>query len=377
MHHLAKEFAAQGFDPLVITPDENLAEAWSLDKSDGVDILRLRIPYIDDSNYIGRAVSELLLSFRMIRILRRTPLWRYRWDAIVWYSPTIFFGPLISLLKRQSNCRTYLILRDIFPEWMIDLRLINKGFRYFILKLVAKYQYYLADTIGVQSPSNLRYFPARKRFGSIHVEVLQNWLEELSDVGSSIQVESTPIRGRKIFVYIGNMGVAQSIDIFIDLADSLRHRDDIGFLFVGRGSELPRLRNLILQKQLNNILFFDEIDPSEIPGLLSQCDVGIVALDTRHKSHNIPGKFLSYVQAGLPVLARTKADSDLGNLIISEGIGRVYVGDDICELRQLAEQIIVDTGLVSMSVAAQDLSKKMFVTSVAVSQIVAAVTEDR
>ena len=113
MHHLAKEFAAQGFDPLVITPDENLAEAWSLDKSDGVDILRLRIPYIDDSNYIGRAVSELLLSFRMIRILRRTPLWRYRWYAIVWYSPTIFFGPLISLLKRQSNCRTYLILRDI------------------------------------------------------------------------------------------------------------------------------------------------------------------------------------------------------------------------------------------------------------------------
>jgi len=44
------------------------------------------------------------------------------------------------------------------------------------------------------------------------------------------------------------------------------------------------------------VVFHDEIEPSEIPGLYSQCHAGIVALDPRHKTHNLPGKFLSYMQ---------------------------------------------------------------------------------
>ena len=38
----------------------------------------------------------------------------------------------------------------------------------------------------------------------------------------------------------------------------------------------------------------DEIDPTEMPGLYAQRHVGVVALDPRHKTHNIPGKFLSW-----------------------------------------------------------------------------------
>jgi hypothetical protein len=51
------------------------------------------------------------------------------------------------------------------------------------------------------------------------------------------------------------------------------------------------------------VVFHDEIHPDEIPGLYAQCHVGMVALDPRHKTHNIPGKFLTYMQSGLPVLA--------------------------------------------------------------------------
>jgi len=104
----------------------------------------------------------------------------------------------------------------------------------------------------------------------------------------------------------------------------LKDRGDIGFLFVGRGSELPRLRVIARDRLLENVLFYDEVDSGEVPGLLAQCHIGLVALDLRHKTHNIPGKFLTYVQAGLPVLARINANNDLVGLIETEGVGRVY-----------------------------------------------------
>ena len=77
---------------------------------------------------------------------------------------------------------------------------------------------------------------------------------------------------------------------------SLYSRRDIGFLFVGRGSDARRLRTVAKARGLDNVVFHDEIDSSEIPGLYSQCHVGIVALDPRHKTHNLPGKLLSYMQ---------------------------------------------------------------------------------
>ena len=85
----------------------------------------------------------------------------------------------------------------------------------------------------------------------------------------------------------------------------------MGFLFVGRGSDAQTLRTEARALGLTNVVFFDEIDPDEIPGLYAQCDIGLVSLDRRHKTHNIPGKFLSYMRSGLPVLASVNPGNDI------------------------------------------------------------------
>jgi glycosyltransferase involved in cell wall biosynthesis len=105
---------------------------------------------------------------------------------------------------------------------------------------VARYQYSVADIIGVQTPGNLSYFEDWKKTGKKLV-VLQNWLADTKPDSCSISINRTTLAGRKIFVYAGNMGVAQGMDILIDLAEKLKDRRDIGFLFVGRGSEAKRL----------------------------------------------------------------------------------------------------------------------------------------
>jgi glycosyltransferase involved in cell wall biosynthesis len=167
------------------------------------------------------------------------------------------------------------------------------------------------------------------------------------------------------------------MDIFIELIQSLRHRDDIGFLFVGRGSELARLEAEKASRELDNVLFFGEIDPSEIPGLLAQCDVGLVALHPDHKTHNIPGKFVSYVQYGLPVLARVNGGTDLERLIEDEGVGRVYVGYSVAGLKRLAEELANDDTLrCAMSVRGRQLGRAMFSPATAARQIVAPLADD-
>ena len=109
-----------------------------------------------------------------------------------------------------------------------------------------------------------------------------------------------------------------------------------GFLFVGRVSDARHLCNDAKARGLNNVVFHDEIDPAEIPGLYNQCHVGIVALDPRHKTRNIPGKFFSYMQAGLPVLASINPGIDLAELIQREGVGRVCTDYSVDTLQRLA-----------------------------------------
>ena len=377
LRDLAQEFVLQGHELIVVVPSRGLDKPWVVELLRGVQVLRIAALRTKDIGYMRRTVSEMLLPFVMWYGIRKSPFRFVQWDAIVWYAPSIFLGLLVGVLKRSADCRSYLILRDIFPEWALDMGLLRRGLIYRFFKLVERYQYRVADIIGVQSPSNLPYLEEWERRTGRRLEVLQNWLAPAPNVGSTIDVAATSLFGRTILVYAGNMGVAQGMDIFLDLAERLMYRRDIGFLFVGRGSEVTRLRTRAEHRAMDNVVFHDEIDPSEIPGLMAQCHIGLLALAPDHKTHNVPGKFLAYVQAGLPVLARINSGNDLVDLIEREGVGLVYVGRSLDCLQSLAEELVHNrVGRESMSSRARTLAKSLFSPTRAVKQIVAALAND-
>lgn len=375
LRDLSREFVRQGHALTVLLPTAGLATPWRLDDVDGVQVLRLRAPRTKDINYVSRTVNEFLMPFAMLRNLRKSPLAQERWDGVVWYAPSIFLGPMANALKKASACKGYLIIRDIFPEWAADMGLMSRGLPYRFFKAVANYQYSVADVIGIQTHGNHTYFADQP---DSRIEVLQNWLADAPNVGCSIDT-SLRAPSRTIFVYAGNMGVAQGMGVLLDLAERLRNRADIGFLFVGRGSDAQRLRQDADKRGLDNVAFHDEIDPTEIPGLYAQCHIGIVALDPRHKTHNIPGKFLSYMQAGLPVLASINPGNDLEGMILSEGVGRVCTDQSVETLQRLALELVDEAAAVfgtdgnaGIAERCKALSAKLFSPEAAVRQIVAA-----
>lgn len=373
LRDLSRELVRKGHQLTLLLSAADLDGPWRLDDWEGVRVLRLRAPKTKDIGYVRRTLNEFWMPFAMRRQLQRSPLALERFDGVVWYSPSIFHGPLVQTLKRQSRCPAYLIIRDIFPEWAVDMGLMGRGLPYRFFDAVARYQYSVADVIGVQTPGNLAYFGRWQQQQGGTLEVLQNWLGKPAQARCSIRLDETALAGRQVFVYAGNMGVAQGMDIVLDLAERLQNRSDVGFLLVGRGSDVPRLKASAKDRGLDNILFHDEIDPDEIPDLYAQCCAGIVALDPRHRSHNIPGKFLTYMQSGLPVLANVNAGNDLVQMIRDQQVGQVCENNDSLALRQLAERLLekiqVDANLPSRCKALFD---KQFAVEAAARQVVAA-----
>jgi glycosyltransferase involved in cell wall biosynthesis len=373
---LAREFLRLGYKPTVLVPRSDLDQRSLLVRNDGIELFFIKSLQTKGVGFIRRTINELLLPLFMIRGMRSCGLSIRKWDLIIWHSPSIFFGPLIARIRKKSKAPSYLIIRDIFPEWAVDLEVIRRGgivHRFF--DAVARYQYSQANVIGVQSPGNLAYFNKWQREPNRKLEVLQNWLGRAAQRRCSIRLTETSLANRKVFVYAGNMGIAQSMDILLDLAMRFKCRGDVGFLFVGRGNDVERLKAIVRERDLSNVLFFDEIDPDEIPDLYAQCDAGIVALDSRHKSHNIPGKFLTYMQSGLPVLANINQGNDLADIIRDERVGQVCETNQLDELLLLSEKLLIqietDTDMLARCKA---LFEREFTVEKTVKQIVAALS---
>jgi len=373
MNELVCELDKQGHEVTVLIPSPLSKASCEAKDYEHFKLILALTPKTNDVGYIRRTVAEFIAPYIIYYRLRSASIANENFDGIIWYSPSIFFGPLISRLKKRYGCPAYLVLRDMFPDWAVDLGLMKKRLPYYFFKFVEFYQYTVADHIGIQAPGNFKYFNngILERFRS-KVDVLWNWITPGDpNIPCSINLKKTQLAGRIIFAYAGNMGVAQDFDLIMNLVELYKDNREIGFIFVGRGSEVPRLKLFAEKHALSNIVFFDEIDSVEIPALYAQCSIGLVALDPRHKSNNIPGKFLSYIESGLPVLARLNPGNDLTQLISENQVGESYVGFDACDLKVAADALILSLKYdKEISFRCKSLAHSLFSTKTAAIQIV-------
>lgn len=109
--------------------------------------------------------------------------------------------------------------------------------------------------------------------------------------------------------------------------------------------------------------------------MFEQCYVGLVALDPRHRSHNILGKFLNYLQSGLPVLANVNTGNDLAGPIREHQVGQMSQNNALVLLKRMAERVLkqrnVNTGMAKQCTALFD---KHLAVEAKVKQIVAALS---
>jgi O26-antigen biosynthesis N-acetyl-L-fucosamine transferase len=342
VHDLGIELHRRGHSVVVLTPSGGVCEPFTISMEDGLLIARVRAGNVKSSNKALRALAEARLSANLWRRAKAF-LRENRCDLLLFYSPSIFFGPLVRKLKALWGCPAYLILRDIFPEWAVDAGILRRGLVHRFFHRMEVYQYQTADLIAVQSPGNLEYFARAFRRNQFRLKVLYNWaLLNETDLPNTNWRARLGLENKLVFVYGGNIGVAQDLDNLLRLAVRLAQRTNIHFLLVGSGSEVARLNESIAAQGLRNIQIVPAVSQNEYLSMISEFDVGLISLDARFKTHNIPGKLLSYLYWGLPVLASVNPGNDLSDLLNRNRAGFCVVNGDQENLVAAAQRLVDD-----------------------------------
>lgn len=340
MHDLAHELKFNGHEVSIITISESIEQDFNISIEDGIRVLRVKSGKINGANKFQRTVNEIRIS-SIIWNKGQTFFKNNSCDLVVWYSPTIFFSSLVLNIKKKYNAKSYLILRDIFPQWALDTGILKKGiiFNYFRKKELK--QYSAADIIGVQSPANLKYFNRNGLDVKYKIEVLYNWtnLNENIVNKSNFRIQFN-LLDKVVFFYGGNIGQAQDMDNIINLAYQLRNDNRAHFLIVGDGSEVLRLKKLILDLKITNIDIIDAVEQSVYLSMLSEFDIGLISLDKKFKTPNFPGKMLGYLYFSKPILASINSGNDLEEILDEYNAGLVSINGDNIQLLENALYLI-------------------------------------
>jgi glycosyltransferase involved in cell wall biosynthesis len=375
MHDLGVELSNQGHKVIVVTPDSTLTVPCKTQKEDNITVLRVKTGRIKGVSKLIRAVNEIKLSSIIWKnaksFFEENPC-----DLIIFYSPTIFFAKLVKRLKDLWNCRAYLILRDIFPQWAVDAGIMKKGIAYWYFKRAEHKQYSMANVIGVECPGNLRYFENNGLKNKFNIEVLYNWAKiENKNINTYRDYRKDfGLEGKIVFFYGGNIGAAQGMDNIIALSESLRDYKDIYFLLVGDGTDVSRLKKIIISKGLTNISIYPPISQENYLDAVRQFDVGLISLDTKLKTYNFPGKLLGYMNCSLPVLASINPGNDLKEVLEKSQAGFAHIGWEHDQLMESALKLAKNPALRKQM---GENSKKLLLDKFCVSQTVSQILSNK
>ena len=325
---LLRAFAEQGHRVHVLCPRERrLGLPTQLVDEDGAKILHVRVGNITKTNLLEKGLSTLALEPAYIRAVKRY-FSEVKFDLVLYSTPPVTFGSVVRFVKRRDCAQSYLLLKDIFPQNAVDLGMMRKrGLLYRFFRAKERKLYRLSDRIGCMSPANRDYLLAHDtEVAAAAVEVCPNSIE-VRDLraGGEQRAELRRKYGlpmdKTIFVYGGNLGRPQGIPFILSCLEGQRGRADAFFLIVGDGTEFKKLESGLSRADLDNVKLMRRLPKEEYDRLAAACDVGLIFLDHRFTIPNFPSRLLSYLQAGLPVLACTDPNTDVGTVITEGGFG--------------------------------------------------------
>ena len=243
-------------------------------------------------------------------------------DLVLYTAPPITLAGAVNYAKKRFKAKSYLMLKDIFPQNAVDLGMMSKtgimGIVYKMFRRKEKKLYNISDTIGCMSKMNVEYILSHNKYvDESRVEIFPNALYNSSEI---VTVDKDAIfekynipQDKIIFIYGGNLGKPQGLDFLVDGIKACESIDNICFIVVGDGSERERVFAAL--DGVKNVICMQEMPASDYNNMCASCDVGMIMLDKRSTIPNYPSRTLSYMHNAMPMMACTDVNTDIRNLI--------------------------------------------------------------
>lgn len=330
---LVQEFYLRGNEVYIATITEKKYGAeTNLSEENGIKILKIKTGNMFEVGFVEKGITTLSLGNLFKNNIKK--YWKnIKFDLVISHTPPITFTPVIKWLKQNYEIKSYLILRDIFPQNAKDLGIIKNNFLFQLFRYKEKQLYKYSDYIGCMSEGNIEFL--KKQDPEIDAEklhILRNW----GKIKEKIKINKNEIRKKYLYkendfivVFGGNMGRPQGLEFLLNLAEKNITNENIKFLFVGKGNEKEKLKAITKDKKLFNVRFIDFIPREDYEKLISACDVGIVSLHSCFTIPNIPSKTIDYFKLSLPILAFTDKNTDYPIILEKESKGGLscFYGD--------------------------------------------------
>lgn len=348
---LLREFARYGHKIYTVSPvQRRLKKPTHILTEQNAHILKVRTGNITKANPIEKGISTVLLSKQFIKAIKKH-FKGIKFDLILYPTPPITLDSVVKYFKKRDGARTYLLLKDIFPQNAVDIGMMSKsgikGLLYKYFRKKEKRLYAISDRIGCMSKANVEYvLKHNPEVDPQKVEICPNAIEP-KDMRISAE-ERVALRekygiplDKKVFVYGGNLGRPQGIPFLMECLKAEKDNADAYFLVVGDGTEYAKLAAFFDAERFTNAKLLKRLPKEDYDRMVAACDVGLIFLDHRFTIPNFPSRLLSYIQAGLPVLAATDPNTDVGKVIEEGGFGFACESNDAiafsaCVARALA-----------------------------------------
>jgi len=318
---LAESLVKGGNQVLVITrlPRYNVAtgvEAKKIPQKEilsGIEVIRSQTPPLARNIPIIRGLEHFILGF----IFFWRGLFSKKPDIILVYSPPLPLGIAGICLGRLKGIPAVVNIQDLYPQTVIDLKLLKNRFLIWVSRQMERFIYLCSSALTVHSDGNQDYlmnYGADKK----KVKVIPNWVDtELIKPAPRNNDFSRKynLSGKFVISFAGVMGFAQGLEVVIGAAEILKDEKHILFVLVGEGVKKADLIKMAESKRLDNVKFIPTQPRDIYPEILQASDICLVTLGKDLVTPVVPGKMLSIMAAGRPILASLPLKGDAPKII--------------------------------------------------------------
>ena len=322
-------FIRHGHQVYIVTPyEKRMGKRTEYYEADGAHFLAVKTLNIEKTNIIEKGLGTLLIGWQYKQAIKKY-LGNVKIDLVTYSTPPITLASVVSYVKTRYGAKSYLQLKDIFPQNAVDIGMMSKSglkgviYRYFRKK--EKNLYKVSDYIGCMSPANVKYvLEHNPEIRKEKVGVCPNSIA----LRPHPEVDKTAVRqkyglptDKPVFLYGGNLGKPQGIDYLIRCLKSVSNRSDCHFLIVGSGTEAHKVDEYLAQGKPTNISKIAFLPKDDYYQVVSSCDIGLIFLDYRFTIPNFPSRLLPYLEYKMPVICATDINTDIKDVVIDNGFG--------------------------------------------------------
>lgn len=262
-------------------------------------------------------------------------------DVILFYGPSPITSAIPAiLLKWKTKAHLALWVQDLWPESLKATGYVKNNYLLAMIRFLVRWIYFFADTLLVQSRG---FIPQVKRLAQENKIIYYpnsfplNLSEPSSENLLPNELKET-LEQYNCFVFAGNLGTAQALDILIDAVKLLSHLTKFRLIIVGSGSQSAHIKKRVVDEKISQVILAGRYPLNMMPYIFKHASALIVSLVNEEIfSYTIPSKIQAYLAAGRPIIAALNGE---GAQIINDACaGLTCPAEDVHGLKNCIEKI--------------------------------------